>query len=293
MAQSVESQRNWMRIKELSVRAGITRYAIHYYLKEGLLPPPLKTSRTMSLYSEAHLECLRFIRELREEQGMPIAAVRQEVRLQFGDLWRKPVQSTPNLEAAVRRLGPEGISQRQRIVEQALVLFSQKGYHRTHVNHITDSLRISKATFYLYFNNKHELLVAAFDRLIEVLTRTEEKIADESDVVTRMHERARAYFSFYKRYHRFFDIIRAESIGQEGKPELSIQAIYRKIIDPVAKDIEKARREGLLPLVPMDAELASYMLVGSLDFICYRLLMDDKYSFEEIVEKWAVLRYHE
>ncbi|RJP65021.1 MAG: MerR family transcriptional regulator [Candidatus Abyssobacteria bacterium SURF_17] len=287
MPYSMEVKRDWMRIKELSARAGVSRYTIHYYLKEGLLPPPLKTGRTMSLYSEAHLECLRFIRKLREEQGMPIAALRQEVRLHFGELWRTSGQSIARLDVSDRRMGLRGKHQRQRIIERALDLFSEKGYHHTHVSHITDSLRISKATFYLYFKNKHELFVAVFDYLIQVLTRTEEKIADETDVARRMHERACAYFASYKRYHRVFDIIRAESIGHEGKPELSIQAIYRKIIDPVAKDIEKARQEGLMTDIQVDSELASYMVVGSLDFICYRLLMDDKYSLDEVLGKFG------
>lgn len=283
----METRQAWMRIKELAERAGVSRYTVHYYMKEGLLPPPLKTGRTMSLYSEAHLECLRFIRKLREEQGMPIAAVHQEVRLRFGEQWRTLGQSPLSLGASDRKVGPRGKHQRQRIIERALELFSERGYHLTHVNHITDSLRISKATFYLYFEDKHELFVAVFDYLIEILTRTEGKIADETDVVLRMRERAHAYFAFYKRYHRVFDVIRAESIGYEGKPELSIQAIYRKIIDPVAKDIEKARREGLIADSALDCELASYMLVGSLDFVCYRLLMDDKYSLDEILDKWA------
>jgi AcrR family transcriptional regulator len=249
-----------------------------------LLPPPLKTARTMSLYSEMHLECLRFIRKLRQEQGMPIASVRQEIRLRFGNQWRIAGQSTLSLESSNPASGARGKIQRQRIVERALELFSERGYHRTHVSHITDSLRISKATFYLYFKDKHELFIAVFDHLIQVLTRTEETIANESDIIIRMRERARAYFSFYKRYHKVFDIIRAESIGQEGKPELGIQAIYRKILDPVAKDIQRARGEGLMADASLDSELASYMLVGSLDFICYRLLMDDKYSLDEILD---------
>lgn len=278
--------RNWMRIRELAERAGVSRYTVHYYLKEGLLPPPWKTGRTMSLYSESHLECLRFIRKLREEQKMPIAGVRQEVRLRFGHLWRatdRPADlasSDPGMEA-------RGKLQRQRIIERALELFSESGYHRTHISHITDSLRISKATFYLYFENKHELFVAVFDHLIQVLTRTEEKIANESDIAIRMRERARAYFSFYKRYHKVFDIIRAESIGHEGKPELGIQAIYRKILDPVAKDIQRAREEGLMADASVDSELASYMLVGAFDFICYRLLMDDKYSLDGILNHFG------
>ncbi len=283
MGQKPDIEPRWMRMKELAGRAGVSRHTIHYYLWEGLLPPPIKTGLTMALYHGIHLECLRFIRQLREEQGMPVAAVRREVKLRFGEHWR--ARSLVSMEGAKdSRDARAGKRQRQRIVEAAVELFSRNGYHRTHVSHITDALRISKGTFYLYFENKHELFVAVIDYIISTLTRTEEKIAGETDFFIRMKERARAYFSFYRRYHKLFDVIRAESIGQEGRPELSIQAIYRKILDPLAEDIEKARRVGVIPEASVDPELASYVLFGSFDYVCYRLLMDDKYSLDEILD---------
>ena len=274
---------DWMRIGELAEKAGVSRYTIHYYYREGLLPPPLKTARTMSLYTNAHLECLRFIRKLREERGMPVALVRQEVHLRFGEYWK----STPTkfvihgMDSGAR---PTGKKRRQRIIETAMELFSSKGYPRTHVRHVTDALHISKGTFYLYFKNKHDLLVAVFDHVVRELTQTEQAIADESDFVVRMLKRGEAYVTVYKKYHKIFDIIRAESIGPESRPGLSIQAIYRRILDPLEKDIRKAQDEGLVPGTPADPELYSYMVLGGFEFLCYRLLMDDKYSTDEILD---------
>ncbi|MEW6439804.1 MAG: MerR family transcriptional regulator [bacterium] len=274
---------DWMRIRELAEKAGVSRYTIHYYYREGLLPPPLKTGRTMALYTSAHLECLRFIRNLREERDLPIAAVRRELQTRFGEQWRALAARTadPGTESGA---GPIGKKQRERILETAVELFSSRGYPRTHVSHITDALHISKATFYLYFKNKHDLLVAVFDHLVQELTKTEQKIAAEADYLARMVTRGKAYVAFYKRYHKIFDIIRAESIGPESRPELSIQAIYRRMLDPMADDLRRAREEGRVPETPADPELLSYMILGALDFLCYRLLMDDKYSAEEIVD---------
>ena len=273
---------DWMRIRELAEKAGVSRYTIHYYYREGLLPPPLRTGRTMALYRDAHLECLRFIRKLREDRDMPVAAIRQEVQLRFGEYWR----STPTRFASDGmdfKLRPKGKKQRQRIIEAAVDLFSSGGYHHTHVGHVTNALHISKGTFYLYFKNKHDLLVAVFDHLVQELTRTEQEIAGELDYLVRMRKRGEAYIAFYRKYHKIFDIIRAESIGPESRPQLSVQAIYRKILDPVAEDIAKAQKEGLLPEIPADPQLLSYMILGALDFLCYRLLIDDKYSTDQIL----------
>jgi len=272
-----------MRVRELAERAGVSRYTIHYYYREGLLPPPLKTGRTMALYTDVHLECLRFIRRLREERGLPVAAVRRELETRFGEQWRSlPTGSfDPGINSRVR---PTGRKQREKIIEIAVELFSSKGYPRTHVSHVTDALHISKATFYLYFKNKHDLLVAVFDHLVQELTQTEQEIAEETDPFVRTVRRGKAYVAFYRRYHKIFDIIRAESIGPESRPELSIQAIYRKMLDPIAEDLRQAQDEGRLPRTLADPELLSYMVLGAFDFLCYRLLMDDKYSADEIVD---------
>jgi DNA-binding transcriptional MerR regulator len=69
--------RKRMRISELARESGISRETIHYYLREGLLPPPVKTGRTAALYDQAHLERLRLIRRLRDEKYLPVAVIRE------------------------------------------------------------------------------------------------------------------------------------------------------------------------------------------------------------------------
>ena len=44
-----------IKIKELVTKTGVTRATIYHYVREGLLPQPLKTSRNMALY---HPECI-------------------------------------------------------------------------------------------------------------------------------------------------------------------------------------------------------------------------------------------
>jgi AcrR family transcriptional regulator len=283
MGSDLELSHDWMRMKELAEKAGVSRHTIHYYYREGLLPPPLKTGRTMALYTDAHLECLRFIRKLRDERNIPVAAVRQEVRLRFGEYWR----STPTrfvVDGVDSKPHPRGRKQRQRIIEAAMELFSSQGYHRTNVSHVTGTLRISKETFYLHFKNKHDLLVAVFDHLVQKLTQLEQDITGETDYFVRSRKRGEAFVTFYRKYHKIFDIIRAESIGPESGSELSVQAIYRKILDPVTKDFAKAQEEGLIRKTSGGPELLSYMVLGALEFLCYHLLVEGKYSMDEIFD---------
>jgi DNA-binding transcriptional MerR regulator len=65
-----------MRMAELVRLSGVPRETIHYYLREGLLPPPERSGKTSAFYREAHLERLRLIRQLRDEKYLPVAVIR-------------------------------------------------------------------------------------------------------------------------------------------------------------------------------------------------------------------------
>lgn len=70
----MDDARGGLSIRELAERAETTVRTIHYYIAEGLLPPPIGTKRA-AFYSEAHVARLRLIAALREE-GLALAAIR-------------------------------------------------------------------------------------------------------------------------------------------------------------------------------------------------------------------------
>ena len=50
---------------------------------------------------------------------------------------------------------------RMRIIEQALEMFSERGFYRTRMADISDSLGVSKGAIYQYFESKEQLFVEA------------------------------------------------------------------------------------------------------------------------------------
>ena len=70
------TQQEKMTIGELSKRTGVSTQTIHYYLKEGLLPKPVKTSKTWAYYTYAHLERITMIRNLKERYFFPLKVIK-------------------------------------------------------------------------------------------------------------------------------------------------------------------------------------------------------------------------
>ena len=64
-------------VRDLAEQADTTVRTIHYYIAEGLLPPPQGTKRNAN-YTVAHLARLRLIAALRDE-GLALAGIRQRL----------------------------------------------------------------------------------------------------------------------------------------------------------------------------------------------------------------------
>ncbi|MBN1631817.1 MAG: MerR family transcriptional regulator [Thermoleophilia bacterium] len=66
-----------MRVGELAKAAGVTVQTIHFYLREGLLPPPVKTAPNMAYYGPEYLEEIRLIKELQSDRYLPLGLISQ------------------------------------------------------------------------------------------------------------------------------------------------------------------------------------------------------------------------
>lgn len=65
-----------MKMAELMAATGVSKQTIHFYLREGLLSPPVKTSRNMAYYDDRHVDEIRLIRELKERRYYPLSVIK-------------------------------------------------------------------------------------------------------------------------------------------------------------------------------------------------------------------------
>jgi DNA-binding transcriptional MerR regulator len=65
-----------LRMRELAEASGVSAGTIKHYLREGLLPEPVKTSRNMAYYPPEFVERIKLIKQLQEERFMPLKLIR-------------------------------------------------------------------------------------------------------------------------------------------------------------------------------------------------------------------------
>lgn len=66
-----------LKMKDLETRTGVSREAIHFYLREGLLPEPERPKRNVALYTDEHVVRIRTIKRLQQERSLPLREIKE------------------------------------------------------------------------------------------------------------------------------------------------------------------------------------------------------------------------
>src|SRR5436190_10974621 len=75
-AKAKSQNEEMLRMGELARASGVSAATIKHYLREGLLPEPVKTSRNMAYYPADFVERIRMIKQLQEERYMPLRVIK-------------------------------------------------------------------------------------------------------------------------------------------------------------------------------------------------------------------------
>lgn len=65
-----------LKMSELAEASGVPVPTIKHYLREGLLPEPVKTSRNMAYYPPEFVDRIKLIKRLQEERYLPLKAIK-------------------------------------------------------------------------------------------------------------------------------------------------------------------------------------------------------------------------
>ncbi len=72
----LNSVRTRLKMKDLEAQTGVSREAIHFYLREGLLPEPERPKHNVAHYSEEHVLRIRTIKRLQHDRSLSLEAIK-------------------------------------------------------------------------------------------------------------------------------------------------------------------------------------------------------------------------
>jgi AcrR family transcriptional regulator len=278
----VETEHKWFRIADLERLSGISRHTIHFYMRDGLLHPPLKTGKTMAYYDEAHLRKLSHIREARS-QGKPLIAIRKELAVldtkREGPLEERLAEAFHSGgEFHVRQSLPQrekGKKTREAIIEIGCRLFREKGYNSARINDITRELNIGKGTFYFHFNHKKELFLECIPRIFhDLFAEGWARARQFDDPQKRLELRAQMGLSALRDFCAVLKLTKEALDDPDPHVRTLGEQIFVSIRRPIENDYARGIEQGLFHDV--DPKIAATAAIGIMESVYYLQQVDKR-----------------
>ena len=151
---------------------------------------------------------------------------------------------------------------RNEIVDAAMELFAEKGFHEVTMDTIAERVGLSKGTLYLYFKNKEALFFSIIRDKTDILFNTlTQAVNSEQEYKYKLEKFITNYLSFFDDYRYYFKIIHSEKsrVGWESKNKFRNHAFesYRRfenmILQFVKEGIDCGYLRNIEPEVAMKA----------------------------------------
>jgi len=245
-------EKDAMKMSELSLRTGVPVSTIRYYIREGLLPQPIRTGKTRAYYLQDHLKGIELIKKKQSQGNKSLLDIRREVKSII----------------ARRKLSDQTFvppTHREKILSSATELFSRKGFAETSIDDITSHANISKETFYMHFRNKEELFMDCADIVFhDMYNDVWQQLRDEKDISARNKKRAKAFFASYPRWITMMNLVRSLSVGSPAFRE-KFKNLLSQMINPIIHEQEMLRRDKRFQR-NLDSTMSGYFSMGMAEY---------------------------
>jgi len=114
-----KTERRLLRMSELAALTDVRPAAIKFYIREGLLPAPVKTSRNMAYYDESFVEKIRLIKQLQIQHYLPLRVIKDLLGRTNGNSSLEETRALLELKGALPRQLPE--ESREPLIEEEVI----------------------------------------------------------------------------------------------------------------------------------------------------------------------------
>ncbi len=158
---------------------------------------------------------------------------------------------------------------RYRILNAAINIFSQKGYHATRVDEIVEAAETSKGGVYFHFPSKQDIFLGLVDEFADLLEkRISEAITEEESGIRRVDAALVACMGTFEEYRKLAKIFLVQAVGLGIAFEEKQQEIHDRFVEIIKTHLDEAVQEGDIPAI--DTEIAAYAWMGALNEVVIR-----------------------
>ena len=186
-----------------------------------------------------------------------MAQSRQASKTKTARVGDEPQQSAAN--------GARGGDKYRRILDAAIDVIAEKGFHNSRVSDIAERAGVADGTVYLYFKSKEQILMTALDGAFESFyRRAKEELASSTDAPAKLRTLARLHLRSLSQ-HRSLAVVLQTELRQSAKflAEFSHREL-KGYFDLIREIIREGQQAGRIRREVPD-KIAAACLFGALD----------------------------
>ncbi|MGI5835556.1 MAG: TetR/AcrR family transcriptional regulator [Chloroflexota bacterium] len=175
---------------------------------------------------------------------------------------------------AVDRQAERRQSTRRKILDAAVRIFAEKGYHDTAVDDIVRASSTSKGAVYFHFPNKQGIFLALVEYLADqVIDRMESSIESERGGISKVDAALRTALEFFGSHQNLAKILLVEVVGLGHGFHPRLLLLRVRFTSLIKKHLDRAVADGSIP--PQDTEVAARVWLGALTELAVRWLYSE------------------
>ncbi|MHB8779861.1 MAG: MerR family transcriptional regulator [Candidatus Geothermincolia bacterium] len=268
-SKNVRTAKRLLKIKQISQATGVSTSAINYYVRMGLLPPPVKTYPNMAYYDEAYVPMIRYIKRLQEEKHLPLKRIKElmerKVKI-WNELGEGALTSTLELESEEMVYEPHEAVRRQ-IIEAGMKLFAGNGVFAAKIMDIAKEAGISVGEFYNHFSGKEDLFLEIAEDYVMRFREEERSLRGETDMLEQLRRSIPISFKHIVGNRELFSLVLEESLLDDITYESKIRRLQDLITSDLARLLKRGKSDGSLKLT--DPTLTANAIMGMVVRVSY------------------------
>ncbi len=174
-------------------------------------------------------------------------------------------------------------STRERILDAALSVFSNKGYHDARIDEIVDQSKTSKGSIYFHFPNKERLFVALVEKFTDLLERkVKESVPDDAPGMERVRIALEAVLNTFGKYRQPAKILLIQASGLGTVFEQKRMDVHNRFSALIQGYLDEAIASG--DIDPIDTEIVSRAWMGAINELVIQWVYTGNPEPDRIIE---------
>jgi AcrR family transcriptional regulator len=155
---------------------------------------------------------------------------------------------------------------RAHLLECALQIFAEKGYHSASITEIITKAGVARGTFYLYFEGKRAVFNELLDKMLNGLAAEVKRIDPSrgpSGVLAQMEANVDSILAYLMSNRAMLRVLLAEAVGLDAGFDQKLSEFYGHLLDMIGDALQDGKLMKIIGK-SVHTQVASLCILGSI-----------------------------